>query len=71
MVDTQVAQATVNADSDTDESTQSDTPELELPSIPNVQSEQNIFERVICAVDFLEACDIATIQKVIFVGICK
>jgi hypothetical protein len=71
MVDTQVAQATSNADSDTDESTQSDTPELEFPSISNIQSEQNIFERVICAVDFLEACDIATVQEVIFVGICK
>lgn len=64
-------QATGNADSDTDESTQSDTPDHDFPSISNVQSERNIFERVICAVDFLEACDIATIQEVIFVGICK
>jgi hypothetical protein len=68
MVDTQ---APDNSDSDTDISSENDTPKLELPSMANVRCGQSIFERVICAIDFLDACDVATIQEVIFVGMCN
>lgn len=67
MVDTLTQ--TPDNDSDTDDSGQNDEPKFELPSVANVQCGRSILERMICAIDFLEACDVATIQEVIFVGI--
>ena len=63
-----VTQAPDNSDSDTDNSSENDTPKFELPSMANVPCGRSIFERVICAINFLDACDVATIQEVIFVG---
>lgn len=67
MVNTQ----TLDNDSDTDDSSGNDTPKFELLSMANVQCGQSIIERVICAIDFLDACDVVTIQEVIFVGMCN